>query len=264
MKRSAKGKYDHIDFKPPESVAKAAERGLEYRKKQKGDKAGLSTGEASAQGIGSGVQRAVNLKNRNTLAPDTVRRMHSFFSRHEKNKSIAPEFKGTPWKDKGYVAWLLWGGDAGAAWARKVIRQLDAADEREKKASLAEGLLREASQLVESDGTYMSRQFLRQIALQAAALSDLVGEATSLMDWQEAKISMAAHSINAVFNALMYGDESPLLRFASKNEPTDPELWSRMKSKAKQKYEKWPSAYAVGWAVKQYNDAGGGWRKKKG
>ena len=58
--RVAAGKYDHIDFKPPESVAKAAEKGLEYRKKQKGDKAGLSTGEAAAQGIGSGVQRAVS------------------------------------------------------------------------------------------------------------------------------------------------------------------------------------------------------------
>jgi len=105
--RTAKGKYDHIDFKPPESVANAAERGLEYRKK--GGGGGLSTGEASKQGIGSGVQRATNLKNRNNLSPATVRRMHSFFSRHEKNKAIDAKHKGTPWKDRGYVAWCLKG-----------------------------------------------------------------------------------------------------------------------------------------------------------
>lgn len=127
------GKYDHIDFKPPESVANAAKRGLEYRKKQGANKAGLTQKEASKQGIGSGVQRASNLKNGSKLSPETVRQMSRFFSRHEKNKAIDAENKGTPWKDKGYVAWLLWGGDAGKSWADKVIRQMDAADKKSGK-----------------------------------------------------------------------------------------------------------------------------------
>jgi hypothetical protein len=126
-------KYSHIDFKPPESVAKAAEKGLEYRRKASpSNRGGLTPAEASKQGIGSGVQRATNLKNRDTISPDTVRQMSRFFSRHEKNKGISAENKGTPWNDKGYVAWLLWGGDPGKAWADKVIRQMDAADEKEK------------------------------------------------------------------------------------------------------------------------------------
>ena len=133
--KTAKGKYDHIDFAPPESVAHAAERGLEYRKK--GGGGGLSTEEASKQGIGSGVQRAVNLKNRDTLSPATVRRMSNFFNRHQKNKAIDAKFKGTPWKDRGYVAWLLWGGDSGRSWAAKVVRQMDAADK--KKTAKATG-----------------------------------------------------------------------------------------------------------------------------
>ncbi len=126
MNRKANEKYDHIDFKPPQAVANAAKKGLEYRKK--GGGGGLSNDQASAQGIGSGVQRAVNLKNRDELSPDTVRRMNSFFSRHEKNKSIDPEFKSEPWKDRGYVAWLLWGGDPGQAWAKKIVKQMDDAD----------------------------------------------------------------------------------------------------------------------------------------
>lgn len=126
-------KYEHIDFTPPESVAKAAEKGMEYRQKASpSNRGGLTPAEAAKQGIGSGVQRAVNLKNRDTISPDTVRQMGRFFARHEKNKSIGPENKGTPWNDKGYVAWLLWGGDPGKAWADKVIRQMDAADEKEK------------------------------------------------------------------------------------------------------------------------------------
>ena len=120
-------KYDHIDFTPPKAVSKAAKKGLEYRSRQ-GDKAGLTPSEASKEGIGSGVQRAVNLKNRDSISPKVIRQMDRFFSRHEKNKSINPEFKGEPWKDKGYVSWLLWGGDPGQSWVKKIIRQMDAAD----------------------------------------------------------------------------------------------------------------------------------------
>ena len=83
-------KYEHIDFKPPQSVANAAERGLEYRRRS--GKGGLSSQEAGKQGIGSGVQRAVNLKNRNNIAPETFSMMSGFFSRHEKNKKINPVF----------------------------------------------------------------------------------------------------------------------------------------------------------------------------
>jgi len=100
------GKYDHINFKPPESAANAAKRGLELRKKNKG-KGGLSSGEASKQGIGSGVQRASDLSNRENMSPETVKRMKAFFDRHQKNKK--PN-KGTPReKDKGYIAWCLKG-----------------------------------------------------------------------------------------------------------------------------------------------------------
>lgn len=127
-------KYDHIDFKPPESVAKAAERGLEYRRRA-GGKGGLSTSQAKSEGIGSGVQRASDLKHRENLSPSTVKRMKAFFDRHQKNKSVE---KGKhPWEDRGYVAHLLWGGDPGYAWAKKIVGQMEAADKKSmKKASM--------------------------------------------------------------------------------------------------------------------------------
>ena len=122
-------KYSHINFKPTKSIAAAAARGLEYRKKA-GGKGGLSGKQAKKQGIGSGVQRAVNLKNRDTMSPGTVKRMKSFFDRHQKNKEIGKGKK--PYEDRGYVAWLLWGGDPGYSWARKIVRQMDAADKKDK------------------------------------------------------------------------------------------------------------------------------------
>jgi superoxide dismutase len=50
---------------------------------------------------------------------------------------------------------------------------------------------------------------------------------------------------------------------AGDNEPTNPDLWEEAKDDAKDRYTKWPSAYAVGHALKIYKDEGGGWRKKK-
>jgi len=54
------------------------------------------------------------------------------------------------------------------------------------------------------------------------------------------------------------------MRIASdKNQPTDPELWEKSKATAKKRYEIWPSAYAIGHALKLYKDEGGGWKKAK-
>jgi len=127
MLKLAAGKYSHIDFKPSESVAKAAARGLELRKKNKG-KGGLNAQQAHKAGIGSGVARAVSLKNRQTLSPATVRRMKAFFDRHQKSRKVDPG--KTPGTDKGYIAWMLWGGDSGRSWAEKICRQMDAADKK--------------------------------------------------------------------------------------------------------------------------------------
>jgi len=48
-----------------------------------------------------------------------------------------------------------------------------------------------------------------------------------------------------------------------KNEPTNPDLWSRAKSLARQKFDVYPSAYANGWASKWYKKRGGSWRIKE-
>lgn len=128
-------KYKHIDFTPPKSVAEEAGRGLELRREQTGDKAGLTPSEAGKEGIGSGVQRAVNLKNRNTVSPEVIRKMVGFFARHSKNIAKARKLKtrAEQVKSNMYVSDLLWGGAPGERWANKVKKQMDKADEESSK-----------------------------------------------------------------------------------------------------------------------------------
>ena len=47
-----------------------------------------------------------------------------------------------------------------------------------------------------------------------------------------------------------------------KSVPNNPELWSRAKARAKQKFDVYPSAYANGWAAKWYKSKGGTWSSK--
>lgn len=106
--------------RPPEAVARAARRGLELRRKYK--RGGLSTQEAGEQGIGSGVQRAVNLSHRDELTLETLKMMRGFFSRHAKNaRGTHPD--GGP--SAGAIAWLLWGGDPGRAWVERTLDTIE-------------------------------------------------------------------------------------------------------------------------------------------
>jgi hypothetical protein len=54
--------------------------------------------------------------------------------------------------------------------------------------------------------------------------------------------------------------EERLNLFLEKNCPTDSAKWSASKSAAKSKFDVYPSAYANGWAAKNYKSKGGGWK----
>jgi len=111
-------KYDGIDFTPPEGAREAAKRALDVRETKPPSQRGMTP---------VGIARARDLQNGVKLSPDTVRRMLNFLTRHEVDK------KGATWDEqgKGWQAWNGWGGDAGYAWARKVVGQMEARDKKE-------------------------------------------------------------------------------------------------------------------------------------
>ncbi|MCW4020730.1 MAG: hypothetical protein NWF14_05845 [Candidatus Bathyarchaeota archaeon] len=130
-------KYSHIDFTPPKGAQEAAKRALEVRADKPSSQRGMTP---------VGIARARDLMNGETLSPDTVRRMLNYFTRHEVDK------EGSTWntQGKGWQAWHGWGGDAGFAWARKVVKQMNAADDK-AQALRAYG---EAVMLSEASPTY--------------------------------------------------------------------------------------------------------------
>ena len=100
----------------PAAAKKNAKKALDWR-----DEYGRDEVDA---GTAVGWTRANQLAKGEKISADTVKRMASF-NRHRKNSSIKPELKATPWKDKGYVSWLIWGGDEGVDWAMKKSKEID-------------------------------------------------------------------------------------------------------------------------------------------
>jgi hypothetical protein len=101
----------------PKAASKNAQMAIDWKEKYGRD--------IVTAGTAVGWQRAHQLAKGEALSEDVVSRMAQF-NRHRKNSTIAPEFKDEPWKDKGYVAWLIWGGDEGVDWAMKTMDKIKA------------------------------------------------------------------------------------------------------------------------------------------
>jgi len=82
-------------------------------------------GAAVKAGTRVGWARANQLANREPLSLKTLKRIKSFFDRHQKNKKINPKYKDEPWRDKGYVSWQTWGGDSMYSWVKKKLKSLE-------------------------------------------------------------------------------------------------------------------------------------------
>ena len=103
-----------INTVPTDAMAAEARRGLEWRK------------EFNRGGTPVGVARARDIMNKDTLSISTVRRMHSFFSRHEVDKQGKGFTPGDGYPSAGRIAWALWGGDPGQTWARAITNRIKA------------------------------------------------------------------------------------------------------------------------------------------
>ena len=103
-----------INTTPTDGMVTEAKKGIEWRK------------EFNRGGTRIGATRASQIVRKQRLSPSTVKRMFSFFSRHEVDKEaqgFRPGEDGYP--SNGRIAWALWGGDAGFSWSRKVAGQID-------------------------------------------------------------------------------------------------------------------------------------------
>lgn len=95
-------------YTPPEMVAAEAEYGLHLRAQQP---------PSNRCCTAVGLARAKQLKNREPVSVDTLKRMRSYFQRHAVDK------RSPRWAldSKGFQAWLLWGGDSGRDWCNRIL-----------------------------------------------------------------------------------------------------------------------------------------------
>jgi hypothetical protein len=99
-------------YKPTSGMQSAARRAIKLKEQ----------GKAKGAGTAVGWTRAGQLARGETLSLSTVKRMYSYFSRHEVDK------KGKDWDNaenpsNGKIMWLAWGGDAGFSWSRKITQR---------------------------------------------------------------------------------------------------------------------------------------------
>jgi len=99
-------------YKPTAGMQSAARRAIKLKEQ----------GKAKGAGTAVGWTRAGQLARGETLSLSTVKRMYSYFSRHEVDK------KGKDWDNSenpsnGKIMWLAWGGDAGFSWSRKIVER---------------------------------------------------------------------------------------------------------------------------------------------
>jgi hypothetical protein len=103
-----------ISTKPTEEMVKNASRALEWRK------------EFNRGATEVGVARARDIINEKNLSLNTIKRMVSFFARHEVDKKAKGFYFGDEnFPSAGRIAWDAWGGDAGRSWALDKLRQLE-------------------------------------------------------------------------------------------------------------------------------------------
>jgi hypothetical protein len=103
-----------IDTKPTKGMVEEAKKGLKWRK------------EHGRGGTEVGVARARDISNGKNLSISTIKRMNSFFARHESDKTGKGfEIGEDGFPSAGRIAWALWGGDAGQSWARKKVKEIE-------------------------------------------------------------------------------------------------------------------------------------------
>ena len=99
-------------YSPPAGARAAARRAIKFKE----------DGKAKGAGTAVGWTRARQLANGETLSLSTVKRMYSYFSRHEVDKK-GKDWGNTANPSNGYIMWLAWGGDAGYSWSRKIAQR---------------------------------------------------------------------------------------------------------------------------------------------
>jgi HK97 family phage major capsid protein len=131
-------------YKPTAGMKTEAQKGLDWRR------------EHGRGGTAVGIARARDIVSGKNLSESTVKRMYSFFSRHEVDKQgegFTPDEDGFP--SNGRIAWALWGGDAGFRWSKAIVDRLKKEDDGRMAEDMDNKVERHIKDIRETEDSYI-------------------------------------------------------------------------------------------------------------
>ena len=115
MENEMESMYKAETYSPNDGMKSAARRALKWKE----------DGEATGAGTPVGWGRARDIVAGRSMSLSVVKRMYSFFSRHEKSSKGAKGFnsgeEGYP--SNGRIMWDAWGGNAGFSWSKAIVKR---------------------------------------------------------------------------------------------------------------------------------------------
>ena len=131
-------------YTPTKGMKTEAQKGLDWRR------------EHGRGGTAVGIARARDIVSGKNLSESTVKRMYSFFSRHEVDKQgegFTPDEDGFP--SNGRIAWALWGGDAGFTWSKAIVDRLKKEDDGRMASDMSKNDKRHIQNIRETEDSYI-------------------------------------------------------------------------------------------------------------
>jgi len=266
-------------YKPTSGMQSAARRAIKLKEQ----------GKAKGAGTMVGWTRAGQLARGETLSLSTVKRMYSFFSRHEVDKK-GKDFNNAENPSNGKIMWLAWGGDAGFSWSRKIVNR----EKNMKKSLEIQEVIEEIKDMVDDlvnpiDTVIEFAEDSLEKSIMDNKIEDETDEEISKKyesdnpdedKWDNVekacwsgyeqrgmKDKNGRKVPNCVPVKKSYDEKDEDLDKAKdkfkevisdrKGKPANKELYARIVSEAKRKFEVYPSAYANGWVVQEYKRRGG-------
>ena len=271
----------------------AARRALKWKED------GLANGAGTPVGWG----RATDIVAGRSMSLDTVKRMYSFFSRHEVDK------KGKDWDkpSNGKIMWNAWGGDAGFSWSRAIVNRTKESSnifmdfgklvgvaetvttifnvEKNEHAikegdfvmgKTSEGIIHGMVEHIMTEGgvygvpgTEYAIESKPENPAMAVRIYEEDGEG-----WKPTAYSIGMlYSDAEVIDIQDHTMDSEIDKATKPNygniikprkgEPADKELYARVIAAAKKKFDVYPSAVANAWVVQEYKRRGGRYKVAK-
>ena len=196
-----------MSYKPNDGMKSEAQRGLDWRK------------EHGRGGTEVGIARARDITNGKNLSESTVKRMYSFFSRHEVDKQAEGFRKGEKgYPSNGRIAWALWGGDAGYSWSKAIAAKLEKDERSMQDVEKSDIVPQDIEEIAMTDE--VREEVVEEVTVEAVEAEEVAEPQEEVVENRFNRDEM--HTRGMTFDAKVVDEEKRTVRIAvSSEEPVE-------------------------------------------